>query len=153
MTAQLLAKTQTSTDAAAAPIFSHRASNNFSPIYCQTIVLILVFLLSKRRKLLITQIWLTTKLTCSSKALGFFVWWTIFSHSWNYLQSREKLSEAKIYWSMPEPKNSQVNAVYFFWSAEIFESVVSHAVFVYNEPRIIRHAISSADICAASLEY
>ena len=41
----------------------------------------------------------------------------------------------------------------FYSSAEIFESVVSHAVFVYDEPGIIQHAISSADICASSLEY
>ena len=49
---------------------------------------------------------------------------------------------------IPELRNSNRNADYFYSSAKIFESVASHAVFVYNKLQINRHA--SADICAAS---
>ena len=38
----------------------------------------------------------------------------------------------------------------FFHQQKLFESVVSHAVFVYDKPQINQDA--SADICAASLE-
>jgi len=37
----------------------------------------------------------------------------------------EEYSEAKIYKSKPELRNSNVNADYFYSSAEIFESVAS----------------------------
>ena len=36
----------------------------------------------------------------------------------------EKYSEAKIHKSKPEPRNGNVNSVYFHSPAEIFESVV-----------------------------
>ena len=60
----------------------------------------------------------------------------------------EELSEAKIHKSKPE-----VIRNYFYSSTEIFESVASHTVFVYDKPRIHVNWQTSADICAPSLKY
>ena len=51
----------------------------------------------------------------------------------------EDYSEAKIYKSEPELRNSNVDADYFYSSAEIFESVTSCTEFVYDKPWINRH--------------
>jgi len=56
----------------------------------------------------------------------------------------EEYSEAKIYKSKPVLRNSNVNAGYFYSSAEIFESVVSCTEFVYDKPRINRHVSANA---------
>ena len=47
----------------------------------------------------------------------------------------------------PELRNSNGNVDHFYSSAEIFESVVSHAVFVYDKPWINRHAIECWYLC------
>jgi len=57
----------------------------------------------------------------------------------------EEYSEAKIYKSKPELRNNNVNADYFYSSAEIFESVAGRTAFVYDKPRINRHV--SAIVC------
>ena len=53
------------------------------------------------------------------------------------LELIEKYCEAKIDKSKPEPRNGNVNAVYFHPSAEIFESVVQ-SLFMIN-----KHAIEN----------
>ena len=55
------------------------------------------------------------------------------------IESIEEYSETKIYKNKPELRNSNVNADYFDWSAEIFESVTSRRELVYDKPRINRH--------------
>ena len=62
----------------------------------------------------------------------------------------EEHSEAKIYKSKPELRNSNyLKADNFYSSAEIFESVASCTGIVYDKPWIDCHAI--IDICASSL--
>jgi len=70
------------------------------------------------------------------------------------IESMEEHSEAKIYKSKPELRNNNVNADYFYSSAEIFESVTSRTEFVYDKPRITSTRVQMiADICASSLEH
>jgi len=56
----------------------------------------------------------------------------------------EEYSEAKIYESRPALRNSNVNAAYFYSSAEIFETVSSCAEFVYNKMWIKQHESANA---------
>ena len=63
----------------------------------------------------------------------------------------EEYSEAMIYKSKPELRNSNVNADYFYSSAEIFKSLAGRMWLVYNKPWI--DCPLSADIYAPSLEY
>jgi len=60
------------------------------------------------------------------------------------IESMNEYSEAKIYKSKPELRNSNVNADYFYSSAEIFESVASCTEFVYDKPQINRHVSANA---------
>ena len=60
--------------------------------------------------------------------------------------------ENKIYTNKLKVRNSNVNADYFYSSAEIFESVASCTEFVYNKPRINRHT-SANDIRTSGSEY
>jgi len=60
------------------------------------------------------------------------------------IESMEEYSEAMIYKKKPELRNSNVNADYFYSSAEIFESVASCTEFIYDKPRINRHASANA---------
>jgi len=60
------------------------------------------------------------------------------------IESMEEYSEAMIYRKKPELRNSNVNADYFYSSAEIFESVASCTEFIYDKPRINRHASANA---------
>ena len=71
------------------------------------------------------------------------------------IESMEEYSEAKTQKSKPELRNSNRNAAYFYSSAKLFESVASHAVFVYNIKPWINPAWdkSSADICADNTRY
>jgi len=48
------------------------------------------------------------------------------------IESMEEYSEVKTYESKPELTNSNVNADYFYSSAEILESVASRTEFVYD---------------------
>ena len=56
----------------------------------------------------------------------------------------EECSEAKIYKSKPELRNSNVNADYFYSSVEIFKSVANCTEFVYAKPQINWHASANA---------
>ena len=58
---------------------------------------------------------------------------SVSNQSRNCLESMEKYCEAKIYKSKPETRNGNVNAVYFYSSVEIFESVASGKAFVYDK--------------------
>jgi len=53
-------------------------------------------------------------------------------------------SQVKIYKSKPELRNSNVNADYFYSSAEVFESVASRTEFVYDNPWINWHMSANA---------
>jgi len=53
-------------------------------------------------------------------------------------------SQVKIYKSKPELRNSNVNADYFYSSAEVFESVASRTEFVYDNPWIKWHMSANA---------
>jgi len=55
------------------------------------------------------------------------------------IESMEEYSEAKIYNSKPELRNSNGNADYFHSSTEIFKSVASRTEFAYDKPQINRH--------------
>ena len=56
----------------------------------------------------------------------------------------EEHFENKIYMSKLEVRNSNVNADYFYSSAEIFESVTSCTKFVYDKQQINQHARTNA---------
>ena len=56
----------------------------------------------------------------------------------------EEFFEAKIYKIKPELSNSNVNADYFYSSAEIFESVARCTEFVYDKTQINLHVSTNA---------
>ena len=55
------------------------------------------------------------------------------------IELMEEFSEAKIYKIKPELRNRNVNADYFYSSAEILESVARCTEFVYDKTQINLH--------------